>query len=735
MRLFIIISAILFTNVSFGATHQYIKPFCDGKKIVNNQNIKKLNLKSIEINPINQTDWIRENLILDTFKKIHPSQIKYQKAKIKVKFEKETCIFLGKVKLHGTSPEHRSFNKNLSKFSGFKSSLRVKLDDGHINNITNFILFLPNTRNYNSEVFISNFFRAFGFLSPDTFKIKLKLLNNSYDVIFQEKFSKSSLLKNSKNPGPIISFNKQQIAKIQNNQNKRRAYKFARIEDFGGLNYNQDDLNNLFLHPLTKMNLININDRSYDPVKNYLNIDCYYFYADKDGCEINSKFEALMIALNALHGLSIEDRRFYYNAIYDRFEPIYYNGNSLILNTNNQLSNIQYTSEQIYGAKLLLESFNKVVEKNKKIIFENLKFNQSDQLKIINKIDSNLEKISKSEPKKKNDFDKKYFSKLNNTLFKNEFQLIIGNNIENLMSCDFDFEKCKKIKIDLIQFKKIIKNQISEFENTNVVYFSNKYEKFFKNSNLNKSFFDLSLYDDGKIRFYYNDGVQFSIKKNQINIIQTNSSGKIIFYKSNIENFKINFESIINEKQPNNQFYKLDGCLNFFETKINNIEFNISLNKNSGCNDAIHFENTNGEVNTISVFNAPKDAIDGDFSNINFDQIKVNKTGNGGECIGLKSGQYSIKEAELSGCFDTAISIGENGKLKADKVEINASGTGLVSKDSSDLQIKKINIDNTENCLIVYRKHFFFSGSKIKTKNLKCDQNNYFVQKGSKWIN
>ena len=102
MRLFIIISAILFTNVSFGATHQYTKPFCDGKKIVNNQNIKKLNLKSIEINPINQTDWIRENLILDTFKKIHPSQIKYQKAKIKVKFEKETCIFLGKVKLHGT---------------------------------------------------------------------------------------------------------------------------------------------------------------------------------------------------------------------------------------------------------------------------------------------------------------------------------------------------------------------------------------------------------------------------------------------------------------------------------------------------------------------------------------------------------------------------------------------------------------------------------------------------------
>ena len=313
--------------------------------------------------------------------------------------------------------------------------------------MTNFILFLPNTRNYNSEVFISNVFKAFGFLSPETFKIKLKLLNNNYDVIFQEKFSESSLLKNSKNPGPIISFNKQPIAKIGNIENKRRAYKFARIEDFGGLNYNQNDLDNLFLYPLTKMNLINITDRSYKPYKNYLNIDCYYFYADKDGCELNSKFEALMIGLNALHGLSIEDRRFYYNAVYDRFEPIYYNGNSLILNTNNQFLNMQYTEEQIYGAKLLLKNFNSVVEKNKKIIFKNLKFNQNDQSKIINKIISNLETISNFKPKNKYDFEKKYFSKLNKKLFKNKFQLIVGNNIENLMSCDLDFENVKKLKL------------------------------------------------------------------------------------------------------------------------------------------------------------------------------------------------------------------------------------------------------------------------------------------------
>ena len=68
MRVFIIITALLFTNVTFGTIHQSIKPYCDGKKITNNQDAKNLKLKSIEINPINQTEWIRENLILDTEK-------------------------------------------------------------------------------------------------------------------------------------------------------------------------------------------------------------------------------------------------------------------------------------------------------------------------------------------------------------------------------------------------------------------------------------------------------------------------------------------------------------------------------------------------------------------------------------------------------------------------------------------------------------------------------------------
>ena len=236
------------------------------------------------------------------------------------------------------------------------------------------------------------------------------------------------------------------------------------------------------------MNLMNIRDRSNYSDKTYLNIDCYYFYTDIDGCEINSKFEALMIALSAIHGLSIEDRRFYYNILYDRFEPIYYNGSSSILDLNAQLIHTEYTDEQISGAKLLLQNFNFITEKKSKIIFQNLDLNSTYKKKLLNKIKSNLEIISKNKSIKKNNFDKNYFSNLKENFGKKNFQLVVGDSLNNLSSCDFDFKKCEKLKIGLKRFKRVIKHQISNYKDRNVVFLSNNNKKFFRDESFNNSF-------------------------------------------------------------------------------------------------------------------------------------------------------------------------------------------------------------------------------------------------------
>ena len=50
---------------------------------------------------------------------------------------------------------------------------------------------------------------------------------------------------------------------------------------------------------------------------------------------ILNSYETFLFALDITHGAAISDRRFYYDIIYNEFHPIYYDGNSQILNNLN----------------------------------------------------------------------------------------------------------------------------------------------------------------------------------------------------------------------------------------------------------------------------------------------------------------------------------------------------------------------------------------------------------------
>ena len=70
------------------------------------------------------------------------------------------------------------------------SSLHVQLLNGHVKNITKFKLFLKKSRQGNNEVFVANFFKQLGFLSPKTFLIDTKINNVPVEYIFQEDIKK-----------------------------------------------------------------------------------------------------------------------------------------------------------------------------------------------------------------------------------------------------------------------------------------------------------------------------------------------------------------------------------------------------------------------------------------------------------------------------------------------------------------------------------------------------------------
>ena len=96
-----------------------------------------------------------------------PYQLKdYYDARIDIKYRNGIkCFFNGRVKIHGGG---------IDRSSGFQNtSLRVELFDGHINNINNFVLYRPQARRSENEIFITALLRLLGFLSPLTFGIKV----------------------------------------------------------------------------------------------------------------------------------------------------------------------------------------------------------------------------------------------------------------------------------------------------------------------------------------------------------------------------------------------------------------------------------------------------------------------------------------------------------------------------------------------------------------------------------
>ena len=62
----------------------------------------------------------------------------------------------------------------------------------------------------------------------------------------------------------------------------------------------------------------------------------------------------------------------------------------------------------------------------------------------------------------------------------------------------------------------------------------------------------------------------------------------------------------------------------------------------------------------LIVKNSFADAVDIDFSSLSIDNLEINDSGN--DCIDVSGGNYEVVNANLSGCEDKALSIGEMSK-------------------------------------------------------------------------
>lgn len=690
--------------------------------------LSELNHLSITIN--DQNKWYKNLFRVIVWHGLTTPE-KYKKnfnAKVIVNFKENLeCEFKAKVRIHGDFKDHIQNTSNGSPHA----SLHVRLVDDNIDSIVKFILFIPNTRNYDNEIFSSIFFKNLGFLAPRTRYIDSYVNGVKAKYIFQEKISKEMLENNNVTEGPIIEASHRFLWPVDDKKN----YMDETLVQ-GRVSNQKWSTKNKFNLKKTTFALSKFNEGLIDDQTLHFNTNRLAFKNKNAQRELN-EYQAIISSIGGFHGLSPRNMKYYFDPINLSFRPIYYDGNINILTNNpNHTSYNDPGNEVTYHSKI---GANSAINKIKKLDFKKVQneLNQNgvkisfDKLLLIKKIIlDRLENISKKNIKeKKFRYTSAYFSSFAK---KNENKRIVffDDDLNEIKVCKFEIDKCKNENLTLEEIERLFSGELKKNDNF-YIFASNDYKNYASGKFLDNSQFlgnNFKKVDLENLELIYSKGMEVTIndKIKTINFSQKSNEHVALFQKGNLKDWEINFmgKEINNYQNVENMF---SGCVNFFKIKLIDVNINI---ENASCNDAVNFIDSSGSIKKLNVKNAKIDAIDFDFSNLEIENINVLNVLN--DCVDLSYGSYNIKTLKLINCGDKAISIGESSTFKGQEIQIKNALIGVATKDSSISLINNIEIYNSSLCVAAYRKKQEFYGAEININRYKCDRDEIYFQKGSK---
>ena len=734
-----------------------------------NDNLLTLDkLKQINIDPNNKRRWISNlfemkhlmelnkndfniNFYLDKkFKKRFKSSIEF------IFFDGTSCKFSSRIRFHGDYPDHLKFkNGNLY------SSVNVKLDNGNIEHITNFILFLPETREHDNEIFTSVLMNELGYLSPRTIYKDVKINGVLSKYIFQEYIGKEFLEHNSQVEAPIIEGH-EVFEKNPGGKNSSTRLGQAILRPFLSRISNRNWIkgsNENFYSSLNALNTINLAYMSDPALKKKYALTGVLEINPKIFSKIENKknniFEAMMYALGSTHNLSRDDRRFYYDPIYDEFKNIYYDGGTVILNLNKvkplilnyseaekatgqERKNLIWYPSVNYQAKLGARDAINLIERldlknfHKKLNKNGLNLNKAKIKQVLDFLVKRLEKIENAKVIEKNFvLEKSFYENYNKNFLLNDKLIFAQKNFRSIdiEICNFNLSSCKLYDKVSIELKKKIISQEKFDLNYNLDFSKNIFVGFdkekYKSGQIERQSSGINKFKKIKIENQFllatnkHAKIEIDYEKKLLKINNKDWRGRTVIYNSKVSGWNIKFNDDSNLENLTNEIVynkdNLTGCLTIIDSNLINTKLYL---ENSKCEDSVNFIRSTGVIDEIEINNSLRDALDADFSEILFNKILINKSLN--DCIDFSRGIYKVKFLNVNLCGDKGVSIGEKSKVKLDNVIIKSSNIGIASKDSSETSINNSLIDTTKYCVSAYNKKQEFFGSLVILKNNTC---------------
>ena len=645
------------------------------------------------------------------------------------------------VRQHGDQKDHRD--------GAYLSSLQVKIIDGNIFGITDFLLLRPSQRGYYNEIFVTSLFKNMNLLAPRTSMVKITFNNQDYDFIFQEKIRKEFLENSNLKEGPIIEGDERFVFKkgdvpFVNHRISNRNYISK--------NLSTEHISEVALSKLNFYGSIHSTNTFRNSVIDYDSLSKLFANNDFENLDI---FDAMMFVTDSLAGISVQDRRFYYEPINKKFYPIFYDGIPKLFDKNNkfitkkinyknliniQKQNFSFEFPSLFDGKVTESSVNgaiKALNSLREINLDTLKKDLNNRGfkistkeidQVLNVLSQRLLELSKFKEDKVLDL-----KTLNNDFFihtfrnkryeKNELLVFYSDNINQYVLCQVNYNNCYNINKNSVSKKKLL-SQEEKISGKNLIYIGKNYNKSIEK----KWYFERFENNFKKIEvdnfeFFMTEGIQFEYLKDQrlLKFIKNSLDSRVVFKNFKINNLNIIFNDLSSyPKSENKNFFLIDrngntGCITFYETYIVNLNFKI---KNSKCEDAINFIRSEGTINSLEISDSISDALDFDFSNFKIDDILIKNSEN--DCSDFSYGDYKIVKLNVKDCGDKGISVGEESNVVIKNYIAKNTNIAVAAKDSSNLNILNAEIMHTKTCFSAYNKKQEFYGANLSVNSGLC---------------
>ena len=693
-------------------------------------------------------------LLIDKNERIEKKYKKNFKAEIKVHYENNICVHKAKIRITGDYKDH-IFKKNTT----IITSLKIKLLESNINGAVSFKLFNPISRHSENEVFFTSLLRASNYIAPKTSFVDVTFNGEKVRMLFQEDIRKELLEGMGRIEGPIFEGDETLLKDIFDNGYLPNCEKLSCLS---GLVLTKLKNKNFFLKNNISMSIsLDAHNKAQEIYRDLnatgRNTFLNYDLLSEDNL-IKRKlriFDIILISAGATHSLlARENKTLYWDALNTTFEPIYYDGNvepayynlfrfmnehdlsfiyknfsktdigqaiDLLNQRNNlfffkKLSDLGLNEIEIKNSKKLMEmtilnlkDFKLRIEKNKKqkkikTVISDDKKNIDNYIEDKKNLLPNMPHIFVSKPNNSRLSILKCLNKLCNE------KTIENSELANILSR-------KNIKTGGIFLKNYIPNK---------PYL--KKLKLFQNNNQ-------------PIFIKYSSGVRFDWNKSnkKLNIFASKKKSWAVIENSVLTDLDIVFHGIEKKEIDENVLsrfnrFGITGSLNIYKSELDNIKIKVL---HSSMEDALNIRNSKGSVSDIKIIASNSDAIDFDFSNLKIKEVDINDAGN--DCIDLSYGTYIFKKINLYGCADKGVSVGEKSIAKINQVKLNNFHLGVVSKDSSLVEVKKmeaLNLNhnqygNTPRCGTAYNKKQEFFGGYLKVIEHNCHKKFFYNDKYS----